>query len=200
MRLPPLPALRFFEAAGRHLSFKAAAEELNVTPSAVSHGVAALEQTLGVTLFVRETRRIALTPAGADYLAYVSEAFSLIAAETRRLPSRSAERRISITCAPSLAATCAPSLAARYYRRYAEFLADQGLAALTWDYRGVGDSRPENLRRRRIRWRDWGSWTLTPWRRGRGRAIPKGWSPRSATASAAFCPASPRRRRGSTVI
>lgn len=148
MRLPPLPALRFFEAAGRHLSFKAAAEELNVTPSAVSHGVAALEQTLGVTLFVRETRRIALTPAGADYLAYVSEAFSLIAVGTRRLPSRSAERRISVTCAPSLAA--------RYYRRYAEFLTDQGLAALTWDYRGVGDSRPENLRRRRIRWRDWG--------------------------------------------
>ena len=104
MRLPPLPALRFFEAAGRHLSFKTAAEELNVTPSAVSHGVAALEQTLGVSLFVRETRRIALTPAGADYLAYVSEAFALIAVGTQRLPSRSAERRISITCAPSLAA------------------------------------------------------------------------------------------------
>lgn len=104
MRLPPLPALRFFEAAGRHLSFKAAAEELNVTPSAVSHGVAALEQTLGVTLFVRETRRIALTPAGADFLAYVSEAFSLIAVGAQRLPTRSADRRISITCAPSLAA------------------------------------------------------------------------------------------------
>lgn len=104
MRLPPLPALRFFEAAGRHLSFKTAAAELNVTPSAVSHGVAALEQALGVTLFVRETRRIALTPAGADYLAYVSEAFALIAVGTQRLPTRSADRRISITCAPSLAA------------------------------------------------------------------------------------------------
>lgn len=112
MRLPPLPALRFFEAAGRHLSFKAAAEELNVTPSAVSHGVAALEQSLGVTLFVRETRRILLTPAGADFLAYVSEAFSLIAVGTQRLPNRTAERRISITCAPSPAARwLAPRLA-----------------------------------------------------------------------------------------
>lgn len=104
MRLPPLPALRFFEAAGRHLSFKAAAEELNVTPSAVSHGVAALEQSLGVMLFVRETRRIALTPAGADFLAYVSEAFSLIAVGAQRLPNRNAERRVSVTCAPTLAA------------------------------------------------------------------------------------------------
>lgn len=104
LRLPPLPALRFFEAAGRHLSFKAAAEELNVTPSAVSHGVAGLEESLGVTLFVRETRKIFLTPAGVDFLAYVSEAFSLIAVGTQRLPSRNVDRKISITCAPSLAA------------------------------------------------------------------------------------------------
>lgn len=104
MRLPPLPALRFFEAAGRRLSFKAAAEELNVTPSAVSHGVAALEEALGATLFIRETRRIVLTPVGADFLAHVSEAFALIAVGTQRLPSRNIERRISVTCAPSLAA------------------------------------------------------------------------------------------------
>ncbi|HRJ60034.1 MAG TPA: alpha/beta fold hydrolase [Azospirillaceae bacterium] len=51
---------------------------------------------------------------------------------------------------------CATGVAARYYRRYAEFLTGHGLAALTWDYRGVGDSRPENLRGCRIRWRDWG--------------------------------------------
>ena len=53
LRLPPLPALRFFEAAGRHLSFKLAAAELNVTPSAVSHGIVGLERALGVELFVR---------------------------------------------------------------------------------------------------------------------------------------------------
>ncbi|HYS67184.1 MAG TPA: LysR family transcriptional regulator, partial [Paraburkholderia sp.] len=78
LRLPPLPALRFFEAAGRHQSFKLAAAELNVTPSAVSHGIVGLEQALGVELFVREPRGISLTATGADYLSYVSEAFSLI--------------------------------------------------------------------------------------------------------------------------
>jgi DNA-binding transcriptional LysR family regulator len=68
LRLPPLPALRFFEAAGRHQSFKLAAAELNVTPSAVSHGIVGLEETLGVELFVREPRGISLTATGADYL------------------------------------------------------------------------------------------------------------------------------------
>ncbi len=64
LRLPPLSSLRFFEAAGRHLSFKLAAAELNVTPSAVSHGIVALEQALGVELFVREPRKLSLTPEG----------------------------------------------------------------------------------------------------------------------------------------
>ncbi len=64
LRLPPLAALRFFEAAGRHLSFKLAAAELNVTPSAVSHGIVGLERALGVELFVREPRRLSLTPEG----------------------------------------------------------------------------------------------------------------------------------------
>ena len=50
----------------------------------------------------------------------------------------------------------ATGVAARYYRRYAEFLVDQGMAALTWDYRGVGDSRPADLRGTGFRWRDWG--------------------------------------------
>ena len=60
LRLPPLSALRFFEAAGRHQSFKLAAAELNVTPSAISHGIVSLEQALGVTLFVREPRKLRL--------------------------------------------------------------------------------------------------------------------------------------------
>lgn len=103
LRLPPLPALRFFEAAGRHQSFKLAAAELNVTPSAISHGIVGLEQALGVELFVREPRGLSLTPAGADYLSYVSEAFSLIAIGTRRLPNNRANRTIALSCAPTLA-------------------------------------------------------------------------------------------------
>ncbi|WP_281664347.1 LysR substrate-binding domain-containing protein [Paraburkholderia fungorum] len=103
LRLPPLPALRFFEAAGRHQSFKLAAAELNVTPSAISHGIVGLEQSLGVELFAREPRGISLTAAGADYLSYVSEAFSLIAIGTQRLPNHRANRPIALSCAPTLA-------------------------------------------------------------------------------------------------
>ena len=103
LRLPPLPALRFFEAAGRHQSFKLAAAELSVTPSAISHGIVGLEQSLGVELFVREPRGISLTTAGADYLSYVSEAFSLIAIGTQRLPNHRANRPIALSCAPTLA-------------------------------------------------------------------------------------------------
>ncbi|EEA04383.1 transcriptional regulator, LysR family [Burkholderia sp. H160] len=103
LRLPPLPALRFFEAAGRHQSFKLAAAELNVTPSAVSHGIVGLEEALGVALFVREPRGISLTAIGADYLSYVSEAFSLIAIGTQRLPNHRADRPIALSCAPTFA-------------------------------------------------------------------------------------------------
>jgi DNA-binding transcriptional LysR family regulator len=103
LRLPPLSSLRFFEAAGRHGSFKLAAAELNVTPSAVSHGIVSLERALGVELFIREPRGLSLTPEGADYLPYVSEALSLIAIGTERLPDKRANRRIAVSCAPTLA-------------------------------------------------------------------------------------------------
>ncbi|MBV8410287.1 MAG: LysR family transcriptional regulator [Alphaproteobacteria bacterium] len=102
-RLPPLPALRLFEAAGRLGSFKAAAAELNVTPSAVSHAIVGLEQALGTELFVRGPRGLSLTAAGADYLTYVSEALSLIAIGTQRLPNRRSTRSIAVSCAPTFA-------------------------------------------------------------------------------------------------
>ncbi|WP_342109633.1 LysR substrate-binding domain-containing protein [Methylobacterium sp. SI9] len=63
-RLPPLAALRAFEAAARHLSFRRAAAELGVTPTAISHQIRLLEATLGLALFVRAVRRVALTAAG----------------------------------------------------------------------------------------------------------------------------------------
>ncbi len=103
LRLPPLSSLRFFEAAGRHQSFKLAAAELNVTPSAVSHGIVGLEQALGVELFMREPRGLTLTPEGADYLSYIAEAFSLIAIGTQRLPDNRADRAIAVSCAPTVA-------------------------------------------------------------------------------------------------
>jgi LysR family glycine cleavage system transcriptional activator len=66
--LPPLNALRAFEAAARHLNMTRAAEELNVTPAAVSHQVVGLEEMLGGKLFIRKQRGLALTPLGEAYL------------------------------------------------------------------------------------------------------------------------------------
>jgi DNA-binding transcriptional LysR family regulator len=98
-----LSTLRLFEAAGRLQSFKLAAAELNVTPSAVSHGIVSLESFLGVALFIRQPRRLVLTPEGADYLTYVSEAFGLLATGMRRLQPYGDRARIVLTCAPTLA-------------------------------------------------------------------------------------------------
>jgi LysR family glycine cleavage system transcriptional activator len=67
--LPPFSAVRAFEAAARHLKFKDAADELNVTQSAISHQVKALEDFLGMELFHRTSNGVTLTPAGEDYCA-----------------------------------------------------------------------------------------------------------------------------------
>src|SRR5437764_3154963 len=79
LRLPPLSGLRLFEAAARCGSFKRAAQELNLTPGALSHGIDSLEQWLDVDLFERKARGVILTPAGRQYLPYISEALSMIA-------------------------------------------------------------------------------------------------------------------------
>ncbi|POH40044.1 LysR family transcriptional regulator [Pseudomonas fluorescens] len=81
--LPPLLALRAFEAVARHLSFIKAADELSVTQSALSHQVHKLERHLGKPLFIRRTRAIDLTLAGQDYYAQIRPALDAIAAATR---------------------------------------------------------------------------------------------------------------------
>ena len=67
-RLPSLNGLRAFEAAARHLSFTNAASELNVTQTAISHQIRRLEEELGIRLFVRQNRALALTPEAREYL------------------------------------------------------------------------------------------------------------------------------------
>jgi LysR family transcriptional regulator, glycine cleavage system transcriptional activator len=83
--LPPLNALRAFEAAARHLSFKLAAHELHVTPAAVGQQVKALEARLGVRLFERLHKQLILTPAGQTFLPEVSGGFRRIADATVQL-------------------------------------------------------------------------------------------------------------------
>jgi LysR family transcriptional regulator, glycine cleavage system transcriptional activator len=80
--LPPLAALRAFEAAARLGSFRAAAEELTVTQSAISHQIAGLERRLGAALFRRRARRVELSEAGAAYYPFLRDAFDRIAQGT----------------------------------------------------------------------------------------------------------------------
>ncbi len=100
-RLPPLSSLRLFEAAGRHLSFKEAAEELHVTPSAVSHGVKGLEDWLGVALFERGHRSLTLSEAGKDYLPKVRDALEQLSEATESVPGRRSVAQLSVSVAPT---------------------------------------------------------------------------------------------------
>ena len=102
-RLPSLPALRVFEAVGRRGSRAAAAEELGITPSAVSHAVRALEDALGQPLFRRGPRGFALTPAGQDLLREARVAFDRLAAAVERLTTGRAEAGLLVSAAPSFA-------------------------------------------------------------------------------------------------
>ena len=87
-RLPPLNALKAFEAAGRHLSFTRAADELHVTPAAISHQVKALESDLGAKLFRRMNRSLQLTDAGQACLPGLRDGFDSIAVAVDRIRSK----------------------------------------------------------------------------------------------------------------
>ena len=103
-RLPPLNALRAFEAAASHLSFTRAAEELFVTQAAVSHQIKALEERLGVRLFNRRGRTLTLTEAAQRYLPAVRESFDRIAAATEELAQTTSGGTLNITMLNSFAA------------------------------------------------------------------------------------------------
>lgn len=97
--LPPLDALRVFEAAARRLSFAAAAEELHLTASAVSHRIKALEAQLRLVLFERLTRKVRLTPAGRAYAVAVADAIAILREATRRLAAE-ANRPLTASVTP----------------------------------------------------------------------------------------------------
>ncbi len=105
-RLPPLNAMRMFEAAARHLSFTKAAEELFVTQAAVSHQIKTLEANLGVPLFRRLNRALILTDQGQTLLPYVRDAFDQLTTGVQQLEQ--------LCCAGSLAVTTTPSFAGHW--------------------------------------------------------------------------------------
>jgi LysR family glycine cleavage system transcriptional activator len=103
-RLPPLNSLRSFEAAGRHLSFTKAAQELAVTQAAVSQQVKALEQQLGVNLFKRLPRQLILTMAGETLLPVVSKSLDQISSTVTAIRDNPGKEKLSVRLAPSFAA------------------------------------------------------------------------------------------------
>ncbi|WJR78654.1 transcriptional regulator GcvA [Bradyrhizobium sp. NP1] len=104
-RLPPLNALRAFEATAKHLSVKKAAEELYVSAGAVSQMLKALELHLGVTLFKRVNRGILLTDAGAEYLPAIRNAFRQIAEATSSLATASGAGTLKISTTAAFASS-----------------------------------------------------------------------------------------------
>lgn len=101
--LPPLNALRAFEAAARHLSFAKAAEELHVTPSAISHQIKSLEAYLGLPLFRRMNKAILLTDEGQTLLPGLRAGFQQLAEAVARARACNLRQVLTISAAPSFA-------------------------------------------------------------------------------------------------
>lgn len=102
-RLPPLSALRAFEAAARHESAKQAAQELSVTATAISHQIRVLEEALGIALFVRKPRQLELTQQGRELQEALEAAFDNIAGVVERLKSVPTRRTVTLSTTPAIA-------------------------------------------------------------------------------------------------
>ena len=102
-QLPPLIALRAFDAAARHLSFVRAADELSVTPAAISHQVKQLEHWLGVRLFDRSARGVSLCPAGQDYAASVRDVFDRLISTGAAARAQQGRRTVQLRAQFSIA-------------------------------------------------------------------------------------------------
>lgn len=103
-RLPPMQALRAFEAAARERSLSRAAEALHLTHGAISHQIKALEEDLGVTLVERAGRGIRLTDEGERFAKRVRAAFAELAAGVQEMSQRANPRRLRVSCPPSFGA------------------------------------------------------------------------------------------------
>src|SRR6185312_8197087 len=116
--LPPLNALRAFEAAARHLSMKEAAAELSVTPGAISQLVRGLEQRLGMPLFRRGNRSLVLTEAGQSYFAPIRHAFRQISEATRRVQALPNAGMLTVSAPPAFAVSWLVPRLGRFRKRH----------------------------------------------------------------------------------
>lgn len=116
--LPPLTSLHAFHHAARTLSFKQAAAALNLTPSAVSHRIKALEHALGTPLFRRQTRALALTEAGLTYKTTVDSVFADLAAATAALKTKSAVSVLRLSVLPLFASAILIPRLPKFRKKY----------------------------------------------------------------------------------
>jgi LysR family transcriptional regulator, glycine cleavage system transcriptional activator len=118
--LPPLSSLRSFEAVARQLSFSRAAEELHVTPGAVSQQVRSLEELLGTRLFDRTRRSVVLTDAAVRMLPDIQAGLEMLARAIAKKSSPSADRTLTISVAPSFASKWLVPRLPMFYERHPE--------------------------------------------------------------------------------
>ncbi|HVE06484.1 MAG TPA: LysR substrate-binding domain-containing protein [Paraburkholderia sp.] len=104
--IPSLQSLLAFEAASRHLSFTRAAQELELTQTAISHQIKTLEERLGTKLFVRRRNVLTLTPAAREYLDSVHEAINLLSIATAQARKKKTKTVLTVTCLPTYAVKC----------------------------------------------------------------------------------------------
>lgn len=133
-RLPPLSQLRAFEAAARHCSFKLAADELAVTPAAISHHVRELEQRLGVSLFARKTRQVLLTSAGLRLYPAIRDSFDGIANALTTLQGVADKTPVTLALTPAFATQWLLPRMAAFEREHADI-----------DLRILASEQPVNL-------------------------------------------------------
>lgn len=134
----PLTALRSFEAAGRHLSFTRAAEELFISQAAISRQVRELETLLGAALFERRHRSVRLTGAGKTLLGVLTDAFDAIGDGLDQIGDTARARRIAISCEPAFAANWLVPHLAEFQMLYPDIDVDIDPDPRIVDFRGKG--------------------------------------------------------------
>lgn len=131
-----MTALTAFEAAARHLSFKRAAGDLNVTPAAVSRQIGNLEAEIGQVLFRRLHRRVELTPAGETLYAAVGAGFAGIAAAAHGLRSEGSQARVTIGSTNAVASFWLLPRLKRFWARHPDISVDHAISDMPVDIRG----------------------------------------------------------------
>jgi LysR family glycine cleavage system transcriptional activator len=120
LHLPPLAALRAFEAAARHLNFTRAAEELHLTHGAISHQMKALEASLGVRLFRREGRKLLLTDVGQRFATRLRDVLGDLGAAVAEVAKRRDQQELTISVLPSFASLWLIPRLASFHGRHPE--------------------------------------------------------------------------------